>query len=96
MNQVRTQLNEERTESNEVKTELNALRTEFNAVRTQLATHRQRSNNLRINNALLQDLVNRFDTRLDASEGREEENRVLHEELRQMVSFVFCLSFVFL
>ena len=55
--------------------------TRMNAVRAELAILTTRSNNLRIHNFMLQDL-------LEASEGREEESRVLLGELRQVVGSV--------
>ena len=60
----------------------------MNAVLAQLATLRTRSNNLRIHNFMLQDLVNMFERRVEAFEGREEDHGVLREALLQMVRFI--------
>ena len=62
--------------------------TRMNAMRAELAVRTTRSNNLRIYNFVLQDLVNRLESRVEASEEREEEYRVLLGELRQVVGSV--------
>ena len=66
----------------------------MNAVMAQLATLATKSNNLRIHNFMLQDLVNVFERRVEAFEGREEDHRVLREALGQVVGvLVFCLVY---